>query len=150
MDSIKNFIESSNLEDLDDYDLADAIIERGQITSVVKDKKQIQFLNKMYELLKELFTKIKNGFNYWKEHDPVVMTLSNETKALWYRVSPELANVLSSSAKIYKNIAVFVINCKQYAINLMYNTEKGVIVFFSDLFCCVVEGLLKKKPVTEA
>ena len=149
MNSINEFIKSSNLEDLDDYDLANAIIEQGQATAVVEDKKQIQFLNKMYELLKEIFNNIKNGFNYWKENDPVVLTLTNETKALWYRVSPELANVLSSSAKIYKNIAVFVINCKQYIINVAYNVEKDAIIFFSDLFCCVVNGLLKQQP-TEA
>ena len=150
MNSIKEFIKSSNLEDLDDYDLTEAIIKRGQITDVIKDKKEVKFLDKMYKLLKELFTKLKDGFNYWKEHDPVIMTLSNESKALWYRVSPELANVLSSSVKIYKNIAVFIINCRQYIINVAYNVEKDVIVFFSDLFCCVVEGLLKPKSATEA
>ena len=59
MNSINEFIKSSNLEDLDDYDLANAIIEQGQATAVVEDKKQIQFLNKMYELLKEILIILK-------------------------------------------------------------------------------------------
>lgn len=138
---LSKFINSIHLENLDNFDLVNAKIEKINIDTLVKDNNEKDLLNKIINFLQKVFKKLQESYNYLRDNSPIIITLEREVKALWFRISPEIKNVLVSSSKIYKNIALFTIGLKQYSINLIYDTQKNIVIFFSDLFCLVINGL---------
>lgn len=147
---INNFIKTIKVEDISDFNLADLVIKRSETGSLVEASPEDKnLIEKALNLLSQIINKIKESYIYLKEHSEVIRTIDYEIRVLWSKVSPDIANILTGSARIYKNVAVFCIGFKQYSIDIIYNTQKEVISFVSDLFCLVVNKIFKPQPAPE-
>lgn len=140
-EEIQEYIDGLKFSELTSHDYVEEILSKELSKENVSEIKK--FFEKIQNFLSELCERIKENIQYAVETSPVIQTFKQELQVLWSKVSPEIRNILISSAQIVKFVSCFIINSHQYLVNVICDMRKNTVIIISDLFCLVVNGIFK-------
>ena len=140
-EEIQEYIDDLKFSELTSHDNVEEILSKELSKENVSEIKK--FFEKIQNFLSELCERIKENIQYAVETSPVIQTFKQELQVLWSKVSPEIRNILISSAQIVKFVSCFIINSHQYLVNVICDMRKNTVIIISDLFCLVVNGIFR-------